>query len=163
MADLPLSVQVSSLQSIIPLRFAILRPNEADTSSCDYAGDRDPSAVHLRLMRAGSAIGMASILPDFRGFSDRVAAVARVRGLGVLPGHQGTGLGRILLKRTLEIAAERELLPLWGSGRSHLGDFYHSVGADTISDPYVISGTGDHLDFYLRAYRPESSRRGNDA
>lgn len=143
-------LQESDLNSVVPLRFAILRPGEQDSSRCRYPGDDEPSAVHLRLMREGSAIGMVSILPDVRELIlGQPATVSRIRALGVLPSYQGVGLGRWTLARAIEVAADASLLPTWGSGRSHLKDFYNSLGAITVSEPYEIDGTGEHLDFYI--------------
>lgn len=152
MAPNDLSLEVADLRSVIPLRFAILRPGEADPSRCDYPGDRDDRAVHLRLLKGESAIGMVSVLPDARELvAGRPAAISRIRALGVLPKYQGSGLGRWILTRTIEVARERSLLPTWGSGRSHLAPFYNSIGAVTCSDPYEIPGTGEHLDFFIPA------------
>lgn len=145
-----LTIETVALKTIMPLRFAILRRNEADDSRCKYPGDEAPQAIHLRAIRNGSAFGMVSILPDSRILlADAPQAISRIRGLGVLHHLQGQGLGRWILTRAIGIAQENDLLPTWGSGRSHLATFYHSFGAVTASSAYDISGTGEHLDFYI--------------
>jgi len=142
-------IEFTDAHSIIALRRSILRPNSPDTSWCDYLGDREEDALHLRAVSDGQAVGMITCVRERIKRKD-VEAAWRVRGLGVVERVRGIGLGRRLLARLLdELGKQRLVEGVWLSGRSSRRKFYEQFSFILCSPEYVVAGTGPHYDFVL--------------
>lgn len=150
-------VERTSLDLLIALRMAVLRPTEADSSRCVYPMDRHLEAWHYRALVGGHAVAMVSLLPDARQFPDGVVASWRIRGLGVVAAFRGRGLAHLLLARVIEDAAMAGRLPIWGSGRLERLGLYEEFGAVRTGAVYEIAGTGVHQDVVMRGFDRASS------
>lgn len=142
-------IESTDAHSIIALRRSILRPNSPDTSWCDYHGDREEDALHLRAVCEGRAVGMITCVRE-RIERNQFEAVWRIRGLGVVEQLRGAGLGRSLLSRLLgELGEQRLVDGVWLSGRSGRQTFYEQFSFIPCSPEYMVAGTGPHYDFVL--------------
>lgn len=146
---MPLRIIEATFPEIIQLRKQILRPNDIDDKKCYYSEDKDPLAIHLFLKLHNQNIGIASILPEANILKNGEFALWRLRGVGILPEHQNHGHGKFFLQHITDIIYMNEFLPCWISARSYLVPLYQKYGAEIISTPYNIEGTGEHIDLYL--------------
>lgn len=145
-ASTDFTITSTDAHSIIALRRTILRPEDGDTSWCDYAGDRELSSLHLRVLLGPRAVGMVSCIAEpsrnasFRG-------TWRIRGLGVVKDMRGFGIGSNLLQSLLAEIDVRDRGSAWLSGRLVRQAFYERNGFRVASNPYEVKGTGLHCDF----------------
>lgn len=110
----------------------------------------DSSALHLTgRLDDERLVAVARILPPGTRFAE--PSIGRVL---TLPPMRGTGLGRVLTQRAIEICRQRwATLPIRLSAQHHLEAFYGSLGFATISDPYDEDGIA-HIDMLLRRDLP---------
>lgn len=108
--------------------------------NCPYpeVDDLDLLALHLFLEKGGAIIAYCRLIEtDSQIKLSRVLVVSETRQ---------TGLGRQLVRKSLEISA---LLfpekPIYAQAQAHLKDFYASFGFEAISEKYLEDGIL-HLD-----------------
>jgi len=102
----------------------------------------DSAALHLTGRLAnGDLVALARILPPGTRFGE--PSIGRVL---TLPPMRGTGLGRILMQRAIEVCRQHwPELPIRLSAQQHLEGFYGSLGFVTTSEPYDEDGI-QHID-----------------
>ena len=151
MNELSVDIVRATAHELVALRKAVLRPEETDTSWCDYDGDRDPRAIHLRSLCNNVAIGMVTCVPEEISFENGCLGYWRIRGLGVVEAFRRNGIGGRLLADVLKIVQHEEQgKSVWLSGRTIQERFYRSHGFVVLSDVYDVKGTGPHYDFLLQ-------------
>lgn len=98
--------------------------------------DRDQEAFHLLGMQDGSLVAYARLFAP--GAYYREAAIGRIV---TAPEVRGTGIGKLLVKESLEIARR-----LYGDGpvrigaQRHLEHFYVGLGFQVAGEPYMEDG-----------------------
>lgn len=102
----------------------------------------DSAALHLTgELDDGRLVALARILPPGTRFAQ--PSIGRVL---TLPPMRGTGLGRVLMQRAIDLCRQRwPTLPIRISAQHHLEDFYRSLGFVTISEVYDEDGI-PHID-----------------
>lgn len=122
------------VHDVIALREAVFAV-EQDCAYQDVDG-LDPSAWHLRGFAAGELVAY------LRGFGPGVHAPEVVIGRVVVRlDHRGTGLGRTLMARGLEVAhGTFGPHPVRVSAQAHLAAFYGSLGFETVGPGYLEDG-----------------------
>ena len=81
--------------------------------------DRDPHCIHLLALDGDKAIGTARI---------DIEQAGKVGRLAVLSNYRRQGIGRALMERCHEIAAERGLASVWCHAQVTALPFYRSLG-----------------------------------
>lgn len=81
--------------------------------------ERDPHCIHFLACLGDEAVGTARIDLEKKGKVGRLAVVARCRGQGI---------GRSLMERCHEIAADRGLAQVWCNAQVSAVPFYESLG-----------------------------------
>jgi ElaA protein len=136
-----------SLYALLAARIAVFVVEQA----CAYQelDGLDPAALHLSgKLEDGRLVAVARILPPGTRYDQ--PSIGRVL---TLPSMRGTGLGRVLMQRAIEICRQRwPELPIRLAAQQHLEAFYRSLGFVTISDPYDEDGI-EHVDM-RRSIRP---------
>ncbi|MCL2610951.1 MAG: GNAT family N-acetyltransferase [Defluviitaleaceae bacterium] len=103
----------------------------------------DPKTLHFFKREGGIIIAYSRILPPGVTFSN--SSIGRIV---VRKESRGTGLGRELVKRSIEIAKKEWNTTMEISAQLHLEKFYNSFGFKTISDIYDKEGV-PHVNMIL--------------
>lgn len=125
-----------------PLREAILRPGQPP-EAWTYAGDDDGQALHFAVKNSkGLVQGVATVLPE--GRNDGGTQPWRLRGMAVLPGRRGAGLGRMLLQAVQAVIQQRGG-GLWCTARVDVEGFYLAHGFRREGRVFDLPGGGPHV------------------
>lgn len=126
------------------VRQPVLRP-ERPLSECIFEGDLSPETFHLGYFRDEDLIGVASFMKKQNPMFFQPYQY-QLRGMAVLPGFKGTGIGAALLK-----AGEAELQKLnasaflWFNARNYAIGFYEKFGYQTIGTEFDVPGVCRHI------------------
>jgi GNAT superfamily N-acetyltransferase len=112
------------------LRLGVLRPG-ADRVPSSY--DLDAATVHIGAFCDDEVVGCASVFPD--PFPDEPRAW-RLRGMAVEPGHQGRGIGRLVLDAAVEAAEAAGAPMIWANGRVSAMAFYQRLGWEAVGEVF---------------------------
>lgn len=129
---------------VVPVRWAVLRPDESDSSRSVYPGDLSGVAAHWCALVDGVTVGVVSVVYD--PFPAQLGVVWRVRGFGVLPGWRNQGVGRLLLHTAVGWCGSRGCEIVWVSVRVSQQTVYARWGPTVHGEPYQVDGTGLHVD-----------------
>ncbi len=100
-----------------------------------YPADQTPEAWHAGAFLGDDLIGIASLYREPPpGSADPDAW--RLRGMAVLPEHQGRGYGQALVRAGGKL--------LWCNGRVSALAFYHSLGFAPQGDIFDLPVSGPH-------------------
>ena len=108
-----------------------------------FAGDDDPSTVHLGLAdRAGIVVAVSSWSPRPFPTGPIGRSEVQLRGMAVDPTHRGRGTGAVLLAAGLDRAAAAGADVVWANARDTALAFYLRHGFGVVGDGYVDATTG---------------------
>ena len=128
-----------------PLRQRVLRPNQPfeDTG---YAGDDDPSTVHVGAFAGDRLVGVASIYREQRAGTDAAAGGGwRLRGMATAPEARGRGHARAMLAACIDYVGACGGGELWCNARTPATGFYRVAGFEEVGDEFDIDGIGPHV------------------
>lgn len=132
-----LLVREVTLEQILSLRHAVLRPGCPEQEAC-FEGDNENGTRHFGSFSKDACIACLSLYPSTL---DGVAAY-RLRGMAVEPGHQGQGIGRNLLDVAI---ASVDHIPLWCNARTSAADFYIRAGWQQRGEEFLMDNIGPHV------------------
>lgn len=135
-------------ETVRPIRRLVLRAGLPPEASV-YPRDDDPATIHFGAFTPeGDLVGIATYLPG----EDRLAGQppygapgARFRGMAVLEGWRGRGVGTALLAEVLREAREHGVKELWANARLSAVSFYTAHGFQVVSSEFELSGVGPHM------------------
>jgi GNAT superfamily N-acetyltransferase len=136
-------VRVSTLEEILPVRHAILRPGRP-LETARYANDNDSGVRHFGAYRGGKLLSVVSVYPADMPDRPGIAAI-QLRGMATRPEARGTGLGSILVAAALDFTREQGARILWCNARSAAVEFYRKLGFEIVSDEFEIPNIGPHF------------------
>lgn len=148
-----LEVRAVASSETRPLRELVLRPRRPPADSV-YPGDDDPTTVHLAAYSDGRLVGIASLYREDRTGGDPSTPGWRLRGMASAPDLRGTGIGRALLRRSLDHVARSGGGELWCNARTPVASFYAKHGFEVVSEPFDIPGIGPHVVMRRRVEPP---------
>ncbi len=128
-------------QEVRPLRQAVLRPGRSWEETA-YAGDEDPSTVHLGAFEGDRLVGIASLYREPRAGR---RPGWRLRGMATVEHARGRGAGRALLAACVAHVAAEGGGELWCNARTPAVRFYSAAGFEVLSDEFDIPGIGPHV------------------
>ncbi len=130
------------MEATRPIRQQVLRPGQPlDTTR--YPSDQTPEAWHAGAFLGDDLIGIASIYREPPpGAADPDAW--RLRGMAVLPEHQGRGYGRALVRACLDHLRAHGGNQLWCNGRVSALAFYQSLGFAPPGEIFDLPISGPH-------------------
>ena len=137
-----MNYRVISAKDTYQLRWRVLRPHQ-NISEMAYPFDDHPKAFHGGALNNQNIIGIVSLYPMDMDDSESFAHW-RLRGMAVLPEHQGAGIGRQLVLNCLEYAKNNGAQSIWCNARTKALDFYLRLGFKREGDEFDISGIGPH-------------------
>ena len=133
-----------------PLRQQVLRPQQR-AEELVFGCDSHPDALHLGAFQRGTLIGIVSIGPEpMPGTADEPGSW-QLRGMAVLPGAQGQGVGRQLVDGCMDHLRTHRATRLWCNARTSARPFYARLGFETIGDEFEVPTVGPH---YVMTTRP---------
>lgn len=140
-----------------PLRQAVLRPHQAPDQLV-YPGDDGPDSWHVGASLNDQLIGIASVYQEPPP-NETPAGLWRLRGMAVLPGMQGQGLGRLLLQACLDHVTARGGKALWCNARTSASGFYRALGFEAVGEVFELDGIGPHFFMKRAIARPWHCRQ----
>jgi GNAT superfamily N-acetyltransferase len=143
-------IRVATLDEILSLRHAVLRPGRAlDTASFD--GDADPTTIHVVACDGPDIVGCATIMR--RPFEREDAA--QLRGMATSPTHTRRGVGTAVLRFVETLVADEWRLPLaWCNARLSAVRFYEHAGWEVVSSTFDVPDVGPHVGMTRRLRVP---------
>ena len=148
---MPITVRQALLSEIFQVRWEVLRPNRP-REVAEFPGDDAPETIHAGAFdEAGLNIACVTLTRvdwkpiDPLGEHTAPQPAWQLRGMGVIPGHQGTGVGQSLLA-TLESLAKNAspIRLLWCNARKEAIGFYQRQGWLIASEEFMIEDVGPH-------------------
>lgn len=126
-----------------PLRQQVLRPHQR-ADDLVFGGDDHPDALHAGAFHRGTLIGIASVAPaPFPG--TEADGAWQLRGMAVLPGAQGQGVGRALIEACVAHVRTHGANLLWCNGRTPALGFYQGLGFEAVGEEFVVPHSGPHF------------------
>ncbi|HTW18889.1 MAG TPA: GNAT family N-acetyltransferase [Mycobacteriales bacterium] len=116
------TVRRAVTEEVLDLRLGVLRPTVPRVPN---PRDHDPETVHVAAFEDGVAVGTVTVQPEPYDGDERSW---RMRGMAVLPDHQGRGIGRAVLEEATRVAASAGASKLWANGRVSALEFYRRLG-----------------------------------
>jgi predicted GNAT family N-acyltransferase len=135
-ATAPIEVRRASVDELLGVRHEVLRPGRP-RSTAHFDGDDAPATRHWAAWQADRVVGVVSVMEAPQPEGD---ARWQLRGMAVLPGLQGQGVGSALLLQVHGDVAE----PMWCNARQSAEAFYQRHGWQGVSEPFVIEPIGPH-------------------
>jgi GNAT superfamily N-acetyltransferase len=141
-----MQVEVTRLSAadVLGVRRTVLRDGRTDVPA-DFPEDEGPHAIHVGARRPAHAadgpappndnplIGVATLFPSPR--PDDPDAW-QLRGMAVLPEHQGQGIGGALLAAGARLVKEAGGSQVWAHARNTALGFYERQGWKVVGDTY---------------------------
>jgi ribosomal protein S18 acetylase RimI-like enzyme len=109
----------------VELRYQVLRA-PLGVARKDYVPDLNPVLVHISALAGGSVVGTVALDP----------VKGQLRQMAVSAEHQGSAIGRALVRALEKEAAKRKLPLIWMNARAHVIGFYTRLGYKRTSDVY---------------------------
>ncbi len=139
----PPNIITAMAADVWPVRHAAYFPDSPDRplSLSQETGDEDPTTTHFGLIGAGKIVGVATMM-DTPSPRTENSSPWRLRGMAVLPEHQGHGYGADLLNYCVSRIAHNGGGLLWGNIRFGAYEFYQKFNFNLAEDVfYAPSGT----------------------
>jgi GNAT superfamily N-acetyltransferase len=132
-------VRRASVDEIMPLRHAVLRPGYPPEAS---RYDEDAHAVHLSGWEGENLLACATVFADAWPGPPPAADAWRLRGMAVDPARQGTGIGAQVLETAVAAARAAGAPLIWANARSTALGFYLRYGWRVAGEEFLTADTG---------------------
>ncbi|MEQ1898468.1 MAG: GNAT family N-acetyltransferase [Vicinamibacterales bacterium] len=127
-----------------PLRQQVLRPQQR-VEEMVFGCDAHPEAFHLGAFQRGQLIGITSVSPAPMPGIEVEPGAWQMRGMAVLPGAQGQGVGRQFVDACLAHVRAQGATRLWCNGRTPALGFYTRLGFTAVGEEFVAPHSGPHF------------------
>lgn len=128
------------------VRHPVLRAGKP-VETCIFPGDEDEGTIHLGYFINCALVGIASLYPQSHPELNAQNPY-QLRGMAVLPHHQGHGYGEALVREALLKTKINHGDLLWCNARIKAVPFYEKMGFDTFGPPFEIGNIGPHYVMY---------------
>lgn len=126
-----------------PLRQQVLRPQQR-VEELVFGCDAHPDARHLGAFHREQLIGITSVAPEPMPGQAVDAGAWQMRGMAVLPGAQGQGVGRAIVEACLAHLCSKAARRLWFNARTGAVPFYRALGFEIVGDEFDVPTVGPH-------------------
>ena len=137
-----LIVRRATLDEILPLRHAVLRPGKP-LAAAMFAGD--DVSVHVGAWEGDVVVGCATAFADGWPGNEHVPPEPRawrLRGMAVEPTRQGSGVGGLVLAEAVEAAVSAGAPLMWANARVSALAFYAANGWSAVGEEWITEDTG---------------------
>ena len=144
MTELTTAIKTIEAAETLSLRHRVLRPQQS-LEDCAYPLDAAPESYHLGCVMGGDLVGVASVYHEAPVGEDDPHAW-RLRGMAVMEGARGFGIGQQLLDGIVEYVAGRTgAAVLWCNARVDATDFYEAAGFTARGEVFDLPPIGPHV------------------
>ena len=143
-----MEVVVLTPEETRPLRHKVLWPHIEKTEDCVINIDHREDAIHLGAIHNDRIVGICSLF-EMTTQKLNEEKQYRLRAMATDPDVRGTGAGRAIVEKALEIIASKGYDVLLCDARKVALGFYDRMGFDRIDEWYEVRNIGPHqLMFY---------------
>jgi predicted GNAT family N-acyltransferase len=134
-------VRRATLDQILPLRHAVLRPGRP-LETARFDGDDEPRTVHVAAVDGDAVVGCATLVRRALDGED----AAQVRGMATRADLVRRGIGSAVLAFAEHVAVEDwGVRLLWCNARVAARAFYERAGWRVVSTTFDIADVGPHV------------------
>ena len=128
------------------LRIKVLRNGLSERYRFDK--DDDIDTFHLGAFQDNECLGIATFLKNGHSFFKNAKNVYQLRGMAVDNVFQTKGVGKLIIKKAIEILNESNSELLWCNAREHAIGFYKKMGFEVIGERFHVPNVGPHFVMY---------------
>lgn len=136
-----IEVRQGTAEEVVDVRHQVLRQGRPRDTAV-FPGDDEPGTRHWVAVQADRVVGVVSVMaaefPD--PWDDGPAPAWQLRGMAVLPGLRGEGVGRKLVDAVHGDVAE----PMWCNARQSAEGFYLRHGWSPHGERFDVPPIGPH-------------------
>jgi len=136
-ATASIEVRRAEVDDLLPVRHEVLRPGRP-LATAHFDGDDAPDTRHWAAWQADRVVGVVTVIA--RPHPDDGTPTWQLRGMAVLPGLQGEGIGSQLVRTVQAEVAE----PMWCNARQRAESFYLRHGWEPQGDLFEVDPIGPH-------------------
>lgn len=134
------TVRQGDAREVLDVRHEVLRKGRPRDTAV-FSGDDDPSTRHWVAVQADRVVGVVSVMAaDAPDWVEGAAPAWQLRGMAVLPGLRGEGVGKQLLAGVHRDVDE----PMWCNARASAEGFYLSHGWTPHGELFDVPPIGPH-------------------
>lgn len=137
-----IAIRSITVEATRPIRQLVLRPGQP-LAATRYPADQTPQSWHAGGYLGADLVGVASIYREPPPESAEPNAW-RLRGMAVLPEHQGRGYGQALVRACLDHLRGQGGTLLWCNGRVSALAFYQRLGFTPQGEIFDLPISGPH-------------------
>ncbi|WP_194850256.1 GNAT family N-acetyltransferase [Nonlabens antarcticus] len=150
---MPIIIKEIAALETYGVRHPVLRAGRP-LEDCAMEGDDLESTFHLGAYDEELHIGVATFLKSEARQSpivfDTINSYYQLRGMGVIPDHQGRGIGKLLLEKGIEKLQSYQIDMLWFNARVIAVPFYESMGFEKTGEPFEVKNIGTHFKMFKK-------------
>jgi ribosomal protein S18 acetylase RimI-like enzyme len=140
-----IEVKLIETKETYPLRIEILRNGIAH--DFQFVGDNDVNTFHIGAFAGEVCIGIATcIKKEHDKIEDKEAY--QLRGMAVKTDIQNSGIGKLIVDKTIEILHERNCKTVWCNAREKALGFYDKMRFIRVGERFQIPKVGTHYLMY---------------
>ncbi len=129
------------------LRIEVLR--NGISKNYKFEGDNDKSSFHIGAYYKNKPIGICTFIKrTYPSIHNKHAY--QLRGMAVHPEHQKKGVGKKMIRYSIELLLSKDCPILWCNAREVAVGFYKRIGFQCIDKPFNIPGIGLHYVMYKK-------------
>ncbi|BAO55182.1 GNAT family N-acetyltransferase [Nonlabens marinus] len=148
---MPITIKEISALETYGVRHPVLRAGRP-LEDCAMEGDELETTFHLGAYDDHLHVGVATFLKSSAAESpiDPTSNLSfyQLRGMGVIPDHQGKGIGKQLVERGIDMLKKNKVDALWFNARIAAVPFYERLGFSTIGSTFEVEHVGTHYKMY---------------
>jgi len=148
---MPITIKKISALETYGVRHPVLRAGRP-LEDCGLAEDDLATTFHLGAYDGDRHVGVATFLISNAAESPinlpDADSYYQLRGMGVIPDHQGRGIGKQLVKYGIEKLNDLKVEVLWFNARIKAVPFYESIGFEKIGEAFEVPLIGTHFKMY---------------
>lgn len=135
-----MKIKIISAEITYPIRLEVLRRNIP--LPYKFNGDYDENTFHLGVYNKNQLIAVSSYMKvksnNFKGEQ------YQLRGMATLGVFQGSGAGKLMVDKAIEILKEQKIGCLWCNARVIAVPFYEKQGFNILGKIFDIKYVGPH-------------------
>ena len=146
-----MAVELVDVQVVLPLRRAVLRPDQPVERS-EYPGDDDPRSAHAGVRSpdedGGDVVAVGSVLPGAPPWEPERRDGWRVRGMATRADARRRGVGSLVLEALLAHIAAHGGGLVWCNAREPARGLYARAGFEGRGEVFDIPDIGPHIQMW---------------
>jgi GNAT superfamily N-acetyltransferase len=150
---MPITIKEIKALETYGVRHPVLRVGRP-LEECAMEGDDLETTFHLGAFDEQRHVGVATFLKSSAVDSPLESAshhsYYQLRGMGVIPNHQGKGIGKQLIVTGVEKLKVKKVDVLWFNARILAVPFYEKLGFVTIGPTFEVEHVGTHYKMYKK-------------